>query len=254
MLEQLARDAGLLPGSPSPGKRPEPAKPPSQASQAASRPEPPPPAFAPPEHRAEPQPGPAPVNGQRAPGSEAFHLTNEDLSPLAPSGDPDAGCPSSRCVPREAIPWRTMHAWDAWESFLERIRDEHDMLAPLLGDVGLVGLREGTIELASPANSFARTQLRENPELRTAFEHLTAVYFGEAMHLELLDAAPSLPDAPSLTLVEDQRRVRHREEVVADAQHNPRICSLLRTFGGQLEAIEPIGAPTLPPVGQRGLP
>ncbi len=188
------------------------------------------------------------------PGPNGFSLTNEELAPARPPSDPEAGCPSSRCVPREAIPWQTMEPWDAWEAFLDRIQPEHDMLAPMLGDVGLVALREGTIELATPANSFARTQLRENPELRTAFEHLTAVYFGEAMHLELIDAAPSLPDAPSLTLVEEQRERRHREAVVDDARHNPRIRSLLRNFDGSLEAIEPLGAPTLPPVGQRGLP
>jgi DNA polymerase III subunit gamma/tau len=244
-MEQLARDAGLLPGGP--------AKP-SGPARAGTPP--------PPTRSIEPQPASAATpldgGGQPAPvlgvGDPGFELTNEDLAPVGPPSDPEAGCPSSRCVPREAIPWRTMARWDAWETFLERIRDEHDMLAPMLGDVGLVELREGMIALASPANSFARSQLRENPELRTAFEHLTAVYFGEVMHLELVDVAASLPDAPSLTLVEQQRAREYREAVVADARHNPRIRSLLHTFGGQLETIEPLGAPALPPVGQRGLP
>jgi DNA polymerase III subunit gamma/tau len=245
-MEQLARDAGLLPGSPA-----KPAGPSARAAKPAS-----------PRETSTPTTAPSsPVQalalaspGDPGFGDPGFELTNEDLDPVQPPGDPEAGCPSSRCVPREAIPWRTMARWDAWETFLERIRDEHDMLAPMLGDVGLVELRAGMIALASPANSFARSQLRENPELRTAFEHLTAVYFGEVMHLELVDVAASLPDAPSLTLVEEQRALEHREAVVADARHNPRIRSLLHTFGGQLETIEPLGAPALPPVGQRGLP
>jgi DNA polymerase III subunit gamma/tau len=247
MYEQLARDAGLLPGASS---KSGPSKPPVRAALIE-----PPPRRSPVAAESEPEPPrPEPIAAEPEPDPEPFLLTNEELDPVAAPGDPEAGCPSSRCVPREAIPWQTMHPWDAWESFLHRIREEHDTLRPLLGDVGLVSLRAGTIELASPANSIASTQLRENLELRTIFEHLSAEYFGEVMHLELVDAAPSLPDAPSLTLVEDQRAVRYRETVIADAQHNPRIRSLLRTFGGQLDTIEPLGAPTLPPVGQRGLP
>lgn len=246
MLEQLARDAGLLPGGPS--KRAEP----TRATTPRFTPE----SSRPPiEFQAPPTQAPPTREEQSTPPSASdFKLTNEELAPAAAPTDPEAGCPSSRCTPREAIPWRTLAPWDAWESFLHRIRDEHDMLPAVLGDVGLVGLREGTIELASPANSFARSQLRDNAELRTAFEHLAAEYFGEVMHIELLDATPSLPDAPSLTLVEEQRETRYRESMIADARHNPRIRSLLRTFDGQLETIEPLGGPALPPVGQRGLP
>jgi DNA polymerase III subunit gamma/tau len=183
-----------------------------------------------------------------------FHLTNEDLAPAAAPGDPDAGCPSSRCVPREAIPWRTLAAWDAWEAFLDRIRPEHDMLSAILAQAGLVSLREGVIEIALPAAGFGQGQLRDNPELRSDLERFTAEYFGDVMRLELIDATPSLPHAPSLELVEAERAARHRREVVADAEHNPRIRSLLRTFSGVLESIEPLGGPALPPVGQRGLP
>ena len=222
MLEQLARDAGLLPGGPS--KRAEPARPPA--------PEP-------------PSPPPAP--------DLRFQLTNEELAPAKPPVDPEVGCPSSRCIPREAIPWRTLAPWDAWESFLERIRDEH-MLPAVLNEVGFVVLRAGLIQLASPANGIARAQLRDGSELRTTFDHLLAEYFGEVMRVEWIDAAPSLPDAPSLALVEEQREAAYRQAMIQDARHNPRIRSLLRTFDGQLETIEPLGGPALPPVGQRGLP
>src|SRR5690606_10991703 len=118
----------------------------------------------------------------------------------------------------------------------------------------LVSLREGVVELASPATGFAQNQLRENPEHKVAFERFSAEYFGEVMHLELIDAVPSLPHSPSLALVDAERRRLHREAIVHDAEHNPRICSLLRTFSGQLGTIEPLEGPSLPPVGQRGLP
>ena len=110
------------------------------------------------------------------------------------------------------------------------------------------------MSLASPATGFAQTQLRENPELKTAFAELTGHYFGEAMHLELVDATPALPDTPSLALVDEERRRQHRESIVHEAQRNPQIRSLLDTFAAELRGIEPLAGPSLPPVGERGLP
>ncbi|HLT38783.1 MAG TPA: DNA polymerase III subunit gamma/tau [Enhygromyxa sp.] len=240
MLEQLARDAGLLPGGPSKRAQPAPAR--MTPTPARSEPARPP----------DPEPPPTVTASPPEPATD-FALTNEELAPAVTPGDPEAGCPSSRCVPREAIPWRTLSPWDAWESFLDRIRKEHDVLPHVLGDVGFVGLRPGVVQLAVSANSFTRSKLLE-PELKTTFEQLTAAYFGEVMRLELIDAAPSLPEMPSLALVDQQRQAQHRAAMIEDARHNPRICSLLRTFGAQLETIEPLGSPALPPVGQRGLP
>jgi hypothetical protein len=184
-------------------------------------------------------------------------LTNEALQPAQPTPraeDCDVGCPSSRFTPRDAIPWRELEPWDACESFLVRIRGEYDLLDAVLAASGLVHIRDGKIVLAAPATGFSQTQLRENQELRTGFERLTAEYFGESMRLELVDAPPTLPDSPSLTLVEAERKKRHHEEVARDAERHPRIRSLLGTFGGKLLEVEPLAEPTLPPVGQRGLP
>ncbi|MCA9681387.1 MAG: hypothetical protein KC457_04260 [Myxococcales bacterium] len=101
---------------------------------------------------------------------------------------------------------------------------------------------------ASPA------QLRENPELRAAFEELSIAYFGESMHLELHDFIASLPETPSLALVEAERDRLHVQSIEEAARTHPRIMTLLRTFDGSLESIEPLEGPTLPPPGQRGLP
>lgn len=135
-----------------------------------------------------------------------------------------------------------------------RIGGEYDLLDAVLAQSGLVRIEDGKIVLAAPATGFSQTQLRENQELRTAFERLTAEYFGESMRLELVDAAPTLPDSPSLSLVEKERTRRHHEQVARDAERHPRIRSLLGTFGATLLEVEPLAEPTLPPVGQRGLP
>jgi DNA polymerase-3 subunit gamma/tau len=247
-FEQLARDAGLLPGGAPATRRP----PTSQPRPTPTLVEPLPTKLEPPA----PAPTPEPTS--------AFTLTNDPLEPATPPIDCDVGCPSSRFTPRDAIPWRELQPWDAWESFLVRIRGEDTLLDAVLAECGLLHIRDAnfdhargpglSIVLAAPATGFSQTQLRENLELRTAFERLTAEYFGESMRLELVDATPALPDSPSLGLVEAERGRRHRDETTRDAERHPRIRSLLGAFGGQLLEVEPLAEPTLPPVGQRGLP
>jgi DNA polymerase-3 subunit gamma/tau len=211
--------------------------------------EPPKPAPPKPELALVPPPAPEPQLER-----QGFALSNETLASVEPRRDPEAGCPSSRCVPREAIAWQTMAAWDAWEIFLQRARDEDPMLGSLLSQVGLIGIESGVVRIAAPASGFAQIQLRENPELKVVFERLTADYFGEPMRLDIHDAAPSLPDQPSLELVEHERERRHVEAIEHDARAHPRIRALLHAFGGRVERIEPLVGPQLPPLGQRGLP
>ncbi len=182
-----------------------------------------------------------------------FELSNEELAGQS-QADPEAGCPSSRCVPREAIAWRTMAAWDAWEIFLQHARAEEQLLGSLLSQVGLTELGVGVIRIVAPASGFAQVQLRENPELKLVFERLTAEYFGERMRLDIVDATPSLPELPSLELVELERERHHVEAVERDARSHPRIRALLHAFGGRVERIEALAGPQLPPIGQRGLP
>jgi DNA polymerase-3 subunit gamma/tau len=247
-FEQLARDAGLLPGGPAPEPRPvrtlELVEP-SVKHEAPAKLDPPAPAKL--EPKQEP---PTPIPSSPS----AFSLTNEPLEPTPRAEDCDVGCPSSRFTPRDAIPWRELAPWDAWESFLVRIRGENTLLDAVLAESGLVHIRDAKITLAAPATGFSQTQLRENLELRTDFERLTAEYFGEPMRLDLVDAPPTLPDSPSLTLVEAERKKQHHEQVARDAERHPRIRSLLGTFGGKLLEVEPLAEPTLPPVGERGLP
>jgi DNA polymerase-3 subunit gamma/tau len=236
-FEQLAREAGLLPSSSPPTRQPAPTR---TLELVQPAPENPAPAKL--------------VDPPPAPSTPPFSLTNEPLQPTPQPADCDVGCPSSRFTPRDAIAWRELEPWDAWESFLVRIRGEMELLDAVLAESGFVHIHDGKITLAAPATGFSQTQLRENQELRTAFERLTAEYFGESMRLELVDAPPTLPDSPSLTLVEAERERRHREETARDAERHPRIRSLLGAFGGQLLEVEPLARPSLPPVGQRGLP
>ena len=272
-LEALARKAGLLPGGGSPRPQPSarasarssrsspprtaesaPPGPTSAAFEAALSPSAQPEAARPVNGRV-PQPPPDhPAFAELPPEGTDFRLTNDALAPREAAGDPEAGCPSSRCVPREAIAWRELEPWDAWEAFLDRVRGEHHVLWAVLADLGLARITAEQLELASPANHFAQVQLRDDAELRAAFEHLAAQYFGESMSLKLVDATPVLPELPSLRLVEDERARRHQAQVEHDAQGHPRIRALLHAFGGELRGVEALAGPELPPVGERGLP
>ncbi|EDM74111.1 DNA polymerase III, gamma and tau subunits [Plesiocystis pacifica SIR-1] len=270
MLERMAREAGLLGGKPEPAQARTPQRNAAPQRSAAAQRSAPPQSNAAPQRNAPPQyqdgppprdepPWPVPAaNDPRSPQGQGFALTNDRLRPVEPSSevakDPQAACPSSRCTPREPIQWRQLGSWDAWETFLSRVRQENDLLSAVLDNLGLLSLTEGHVELAAPANGFARTQLRENPEIEAAFEALAAAYFGENMHLELVDIVPSLPDAPSMLLVYKERQRKHREQIEHDAHSHPRIRALLHAFGGEVEKVDILAPPELPPLGERGLP
>lgn len=197
---------------------------------------------------AAPQPEPA------TDGRPDFSLSNDELSVESPR-DPEAGCPSSRCIPRDAIPWQTMAPWDAWEALLQRARAEEPMLGSMLSRAGLIELGvAGAIRVAAPATGVTQGWLRDNPELKVLFEQLTVESFGEPMRLELVDAAPSLPDLPSLELVETERKRQHVEAIEQDALAHPRIRAVLHAFAGRVESTMPLVELQLPPAGQRGLP
>ncbi len=259
---------------PRPGQRPEPREP-QQTARARPEPTPAPrpqaqtrPAAARPS-AASPEPAPAPApssslaatlwkmvgqspSAEPAPVSptpasaasaEGFELRAEE-DPPAPvahleAPTPDAGCPSSRCTPRDVIPWQRLEPFAAWESLLDRIRDEDDFLFAVLGSLGLSRLDEHRVVLAGTGGNFARDQLAHDPELRVRLEGFMRDYFGVAPKVELLDAAPALPHLPSLELVERQRKRDFQERLEEEAQSNPKIQALLREFGGTLRVVRP---------------
>ena len=190
--------------------------------------------------------GTSPPPGAGAPasaGDAGFHLTHADepvvSAPQAPEA-PEAACPSSRCIPREPIDYKTMEPIDAWEQLLDRVRGEDDLLFAVLGGLGLSRLGDGVLELAGAKNNFARDHLDERPELRASLQHFIEEYFGESLELKMLDATPSLPELPSLNLIEEKRAADRRAEVEGRARQNPRIRALLAAFDGELREVKPL--------------
>jgi DNA polymerase-3 subunit gamma/tau len=160
-----------------------------------------------------------------------------------PSGPPaDLGPPSSRSVPREPIAWRTMDPFVAWGALLEGIRGEDEPLFAVLAELGLARLSPGVLELAAPHASFARAQLAEHPELRAGLHRFLEELFGEPFELRLVDAAPNLPELPSLALVEVERRRTRQAEVETRAGQNPRIRALIAAFDARIREVRPLDA------------
>jgi DNA polymerase-3 subunit gamma/tau len=174
-----------------------------------------------------------------------------ELAPApARAPGPDAGCPSSRCLPRESIDLDKVQGFEAWESFLDLLRGEDDLLFAVLADFGLVSIDKDELALASSRDSFAHMQLRERPDLRASLDQMLAGAFGQPLKLRIVDATPSLPELPSLSLLEAARKRSHQRKVEGEARSHPGIRAVLDTFGAKLTAVEALTPAPRTPVDQ----
>jgi len=151
-------------------------------------------------------------------------------------------CPGSpQPAAADVIPWASMPPFTAWETFLERVRLADPPLFALVADLGLVKLADGVVCIGG--NSFARIQLRDQPQFRAGLEFLLHQHLGAPFRLELVEAEPNLPDMPSYSLVEASRQEALRADVLREAQANPQIQALMAQFDAQLRSVRPRVAP-----------
>lgn len=137
------------------------------------------------------------------------------------------------------VPWTELPEFTAWEQFLEHLRGPEPALFAILADLGLAKLGGGVLRLVGTAQAFARNHLRDQAQLRATLEFLLHQHLGAPFRLELAEAEPSLPDLPSLGLVEDRRRAILQAEVQREAQESPQIQALLTHFGAKLREVRP---------------
>lgn len=162
----------------------------------------------------------------------------------APQRSADCGgCPGAPQAEQGGlIPWAAMPAFTAWEQFLERLRADEAALFAFLGDLGLMKLGEGVVRLAGSAHQFARGHLRDQAELRSLVESLLHQHLGAPFKLELAEGEPTLPELPSLKLVELRRAEQLQAEVEKEAQAHPQIQALMAQFDAQVRNVRPRGA------------
>ncbi len=179
----------------------------------------------------------------RAPESEP-----EPATPRPEQAPPDAGCSSSRCLPRDTITLDKHSPFEAWELFLDQVRAEDELLFAVLADFGLLELAGERLRLAAARGSFCADQLAHRPELRARLDELLAACFGAAIRVDLEDQTPVLPEIPSLSLVEARRKRAHQQKVEQRARTHPGIRAVLDTFGGTLSSVEALTPPPRDPL------
>lgn len=183
------------------------------------------------------QPAPRPAAPQPPPPQPK----SAEPAPKSAEADNQA-CPGSpRPEAAGIIPWATLPPFTAWEAFIERVRLADPPLFALIADLGLCQLADGVLRLGG--NTFARNQLRDQPQFRSGLEFLLHQHLGAPFRLELVDTEPSLPDFPSYTLIEASRQEALQRDVLREAQTNPQIQNLMAQFDAQLRGVRPRVAP-----------
>jgi len=156
------------------------------------------------------------------------------------------GCPGSPQPEAEGVvPWANLPQLAAWEQFLGRLQIYDDgPLFAILADLGLEKLGDGVLRLAGTSVAFARNHLRDQAPLRAHLESLLQQHLGSPFRLELIEGEPSLPDLPSLSLVEARRREELQVEVEREADASPQILALKAQFAAQVRNVRPRVAPS----------
>lgn len=82
--------------------------------------------------------------------------------------------------------------------------------------------------------------------MRAEVESFLQQEFGVPFKLELVEGEPSLPDLPSLKLIEAQRAEALQAAVEHEAQTSPEIQALMAQFDAKVRSVRPRGAPPSP--------
>ncbi|MEM6992264.1 MAG: hypothetical protein AAF721_17265, partial [Myxococcota bacterium] len=188
-----------------------------------------------------------PING--TPRTAPTTPPNGSLArPPAPGPAPATSCvgPSPCAPPPPAdgvIPWEELEPFQAWELLLGRIRPVDEFQCAVLEQVGLIALTGGSLEIAASRGSFSHMEMSKHPERRAQLEQAMRDHFGAPFSVQLVEGEPSLPDLPSMVLVQQQRREEHRVAIEAEARAHPALRNLIDAFAGEMTRIKPLGDP-----------
>jgi hypothetical protein len=184
-----------------------------------------------------------------APPAELSPFADERAGPPGPGeGSPCTPAPPAAGI----IDLEHLEAFEAFEELVGRIRAEDEYVSAVLGEVGLVTLADGVLRVAAPPRSFAHTELTGRPEIRAQVEQATRDHFGRPFSLELVEGEASLPDLPSIVLMQAKRREEHRATVEAEAREHAAIRSLVETFDARITTTKPLQDPPLRTTPRQG--
>lgn len=230
-----------------PSAEPSPSPPPrSPAVSPTPRPETMPPRSAEPVRAIAPPPRAVPSVAPRVePAPPAPPPVRQESTPLPSAAvvlPVDESCGSCPGAPREEaktglIAWASLPPFEAWETFLGRMREDMAAFA-VLAEFGLAEIGDGVIHLVGN-NHYREMLQRHRGQVEEALHH----HMGMPFHLEIAEGAPALPATPSLRLIERQRQEALQAEVLQEARAHPHIVALMAQFEGQLKQVRPLVAP-----------
>ena len=102
-----------------------------------------------------------------------------------------------------------------------------------------MSLSSGEIRVACNQR-FAREHF--HAQLRAEAEELTHLFFGAPFKLNVLEGEPSLPECPSIDLLEREAAAARQRRAVEEASAHPSIQALLGTFNAELRMVRPHSA------------
>ncbi|MBL4689627.1 MAG: hypothetical protein JKY37_33880 [Nannocystaceae bacterium] len=134
----------------------------------------------------------------------------------------------------------SVEPFHAWELLLDRIRPLDEFQCAVLDQVGLIALGDGAVQIMASRGSFSHMELSRHPERRAQLEQAMREHFGAPFAVHLVEGEPSLPDVPSVVLVQQRRRQEHRRVIEAEARSHPALLNLVQTFSGEMTRIKPL--------------
>jgi len=166
--------------------------------------------------------------------------------PPAPKPEPSPNCVSQTCPSgredepkKDPIAWKTMPPIEAWEQLTARIRGHNTALYALLSECGLASLAGDRLKLLIKPGGVGWDQLANPTEYRSEFEAVLKLHLDGSMQVEIAAGEPS-QQAPSLTMIQAERRAKRQETADRQASEEPVIQELVQTFGAKLRETRPL--------------
>lgn len=119
------------------------------------------------------------------------------------------------------------------------IIENHEWASAILIDAGLVNIKKGIITLCLPSHGFAMLQVRGDRRIMKNLSQISTDYFDEDMEIRIIDALPSIPQAPSFSMVKEREYSDAIAKVIEDAKNDVVVKKLIKTFKSKIADIEP---------------
>jgi DNA polymerase-3 subunit gamma/tau len=143
-------------------------------------------------------------------------------------------------APSPVIPW---NAPDAWQNFVETVRQDKAMTAALLEDVDQWEVNESAVKVFCEKGSFLYDQLG-TPEMRTQLSRSASDCFGGTVRFELC-AKEKLNDSkarPSHLQEEEATQAWQSPSAVEEAENNLAVKTALEVFHGTIKDVKLFGS------------